>query len=120
MLREGFDATTIGARIQQLANLIRTDLYADPNKIYTSAQFETALTSAIARTQVPIYGVLQFVKERYTYLRSALNSYADPSDVRLNELMTANTATLADGAGDVAGVTVKMLGDSGAPLAILK
>jgi spore coat protein CotH len=100
MLRQGFDAPAMEARIKQLANLIRPDVYADPNKIYTSAQFETALTSAISRTQVPIYGVLQFVTERYNYLRPVLNALADPSDLRLNELMNANTSTLSDGAGD--------------------
>jgi uncharacterized protein (TIGR03437 family) len=91
MLREGFDPDSMGARIQQLANLIRTDVYADPNKPYTNAQFETALTSQVAAGQLPLYGLLQFVRERYNYLRPALHAYAQPSDVRLNEVMTSGS-----------------------------
>jgi uncharacterized protein (TIGR03437 family) len=91
MLREGFDADTLGARIQQLANLIRADVYADPNKPYTNEQFETALTSQVSTGQIPLYGLAQFVRERYDYLRPALDAYAQPSDVRLNEVMASGS-----------------------------
>lgn len=100
MLREGFDATAMQTRIQKLANLIRADLTADPNKLYTAAQFETALTSQVGAGQTPIYGLLQFVRERYNYLRPVLDSYADASDVRLNELMSTGSETFQDNAGD--------------------
>jgi hypothetical protein len=103
MLREGFDATTMSARITLLANLIRNDVYADTNKIYTNAQFESALTSPItvsfAGQQTTIYGVRQFIQQRYSYLRPLLQAYADASDIRLNELMSVNASTLADEAG---------------------
>jgi len=100
MLREGFDPVTMQARINQLANLIRDDVYLDKKKIYSDQQFESALTSVIIRDKATIYGLLQFVTERYDYLHQELQSYAGPSDVRLNELMTVNTSSLSDGAGD--------------------
>jgi spore coat protein CotH len=100
MLREGFDTVNMQARINQLANLIRDDVYADPNKIYTNAQFESALTTGTTRGMVSIYGLQQFVTERYNYLHPILEAYAEPADVRLNELMTVNTSSLSDGAGD--------------------
>jgi spore coat protein CotH len=102
MLREGFDPATMQARITQLANLIREDVQADPNKIYTNDQFETALTSQISRSgsQVNIYGLQQFINGRYNYLHPILQAYAEPADLRINELMTMNTSALADGAGD--------------------
>jgi hypothetical protein len=100
MLREGFDATTMAARVQQLASLIRADVIADPNKAFTASQFETALNSQISSSGLTIYGINQFVRERYAYLRPLLNSYAQPSDVRLNELVTVNSGSNRDEAGD--------------------
>jgi uncharacterized protein (TIGR03437 family) len=101
MLREGFDAVTMEARIQELADLIREDVYADTNKPYTNAQFESALGSgAVTRTGTTVYGLLGFVAQRYDYLRPLLDTYAEPADVRLNELMVSNEATLADESGE--------------------
>ncbi len=99
-LREGFDPTAMTARVNQLAALIRDDVKADPNKLYTTAQFENALTSQTSGGQVPIYGLGQFVSGRYASLRATLNGYALASDVRLNELVTANAGTYGDAAGD--------------------
>ncbi len=47
MLDGGFDATTMQARIDELADLIRTDVYADGNKMYSNAEFEQNLYSDI-------------------------------------------------------------------------
>jgi len=99
MLREGFDTKTMEARIRKLADLIRADVYADPNKLHTSAEFETGLTNPVPYERSTLFGLLQFVRERYNYLRPLLDSLAEPSDIRLNELMAVNT-TLADNAGD--------------------
>jgi hypothetical protein len=99
-LREGFDATTMAARINQLAALIRTDLNADTNKIYTIDQFETSLASQVRTGQTPIYGLGQFVTARYNYLRPVLNSYAQPADLRINELMSASDGSVKDAARD--------------------
>ena len=99
-LREGFDPATMTARVNQLAALIRDDVKADPNKLYTTAQFENALTSQTGSGQVPIYGLGQFVSGRYASLRATLNGYALASDVRLNELVTVNAGTYRDSAGD--------------------
>jgi spore coat protein CotH len=100
MLREGFDATTMQTKITRLANLIRADVQADPNKLFTAAQFETSLTSQITSGGTTILGLKQFVTDRYAYLRAQLNTYAAATDVRLNEIMTAGASTFKDGAGD--------------------
>jgi hypothetical protein len=100
MLRDGFDTTTMHARIQQLSALIRADVQADPHKAYTSAQFETALTSQVSGGQIPIYGLEQFVSGRYSYLRPILDTYAQPSDIRLNEVLAVSNGATLDGAGD--------------------
>jgi uncharacterized protein (TIGR03437 family) len=99
-LREGFDEAAIGARSQELANRFRADYAADPNKAYTMTQFETALTRQVTANGFTTYGLTQFVRERSAYLRPLLNSLAQPSDVRLNEVVTVNGGAHRDTAGD--------------------
>jgi spore coat protein CotH len=95
-LREGLEPETVRARVAELASLIRPHVQEDPNKAYTSAQFETAQTAQVAN----IPGIQQFADARYAYLRSYLNNLARPSDLRINELVTSNDGTLLDEADD--------------------
>ncbi len=104
-LREGFNTETFAPRITQLANQIRADVIADPNKVTTNAQFETNLNEQVTSGGgmgggLPVFGLNQFVRERYNYLRPWLNTQAAPSDVRLNELVVMNNGGYKDGAGD--------------------
>jgi spore coat protein CotH len=100
MLREGFDTTSMQTRITELADIIRTDVYADTNKAYTNAQFETALNNSVSSGGTTLQGLTSFVTSRASYVRTALDAYAAATDMRLNEVMSNNTATLADEAGD--------------------
>jgi uncharacterized protein (TIGR03437 family) len=106
LLREGFNSESFSARITQLANLIRPHVLEDPNKVTTNAQFELNLNE---QTTAPgggvggglrIFGLNQFVRERYNYLRPWLNGQAQASDVRLNELVVVNAGGYKDNAGD--------------------
>lgn len=99
MLRNGFDAASATIRINELADLIRDDVYADPNKPYTTAAFEVNLTTDIQSGRT-IPGLLSLVEERSTYLDAALDAYASKSDLALNELMAVNTTTVQDESGD--------------------
>ena len=89
----------MSARIDELANLIRADVYSDQNKPYTNEQFETALETRISPNS-NIYGLRQFVRERNAFLRPYLDALAEDSDVRLNELVTQNDGSTRDEAGD--------------------
>jgi uncharacterized protein (TIGR03437 family) len=105
LLREGFNPETFSARITQLANLIREHVYADPNKVTTNAQFDLNLNDQTnagggVGGGLRIFGLNQFIRERYNYLRPWLNSQAQPSDVRLNELVAVNRGGYTDAAGD--------------------
>ncbi len=100
MLRGGFDVTSATERIDELADLIRDDVAADPNKQYTSAQFETNLNDDIVDGRRTIYGLTSFIGDRADYLSAELDTYATQSDLRLNELMSANVATAQDESGD--------------------
>jgi len=105
MLDSGFDTTTKEARIDELADLIRTDLYADPNKLYSNSQFETNLYSNIQDGRDTIYGLRYFVQERSDYLETELATYSldcasDIVDLTgtlfVNEFMADNETTLED------------------------
>jgi uncharacterized protein (TIGR03437 family) len=105
LLREGFNVETFSPRITQLANLIREHVYADPNKVTTNAQFETALNNQTTSSGggpggLTLYGLTQFVRERFNYMRPFLNSQALPTDVRLNEVVAVNNGAYKDTAGD--------------------
>ncbi len=100
MLREGFDTGSMKERITELADRIREDVYADPNKAYTNAQFETALARAVSSGGTSLLGLQQFVDSRYSYLRPVLDGYAAVNDLRLNELMSVSAGTATDAAGD--------------------
>lgn len=100
ILRSGFDVTTASTRINELADLIRDDVAADPNKQYTSAQFETNLTSDISDGMRTLYGLTSFIEDRSAFLDTQLDTYAAQTDLRLNELMAVNVSTVQDEAGD--------------------
>lgn len=99
-IREGFNPDAMGARVTELADLIREHVAADPNKAYTLTQFETALNSQVSGAGITLYGINQFVRERYNYLRPWLDSQAAASDLRLNEVMSINQGEIVDEAGD--------------------
>jgi hypothetical protein len=100
MLREGFDATTMTARVNALANLIRTDVYADANKLFSNADFEKNLTSNVADGTKVIYGLVSFADQRSQYLHQSLTGLGLKSDLRLNEVLTNNSTGAVDGASE--------------------
>ncbi len=89
MLRDGFDAESLGARIQELADLIRDEVYSDPNLWTNATDFEPTLEATI-----------DFVTRRAAYVNTQLNAYAKKTDLQLNDLMTVNQGTIADNQGD--------------------
>lgn len=89
MLREGFDADSIAARIQQLEDLIRVAVYNDPNLQTELEEFEPEIEDTI-----------EFVEDRAAYVNVQLNIYAEKTDLQLNELMTVNQGTITDNMGD--------------------
>jgi hypothetical protein len=96
MLREGFDTDSMSQRIDTLANIIRSSVYNDRNKMYTNAAFEKNLTDFTEGA----YGLLEFVNQRVAYLDAELDTYAGVEDIRFNEILTVNKHTLSDEAGE--------------------
>ncbi len=99
MIRDGFNQDYMSDRIQILADLIREDVYADPNRVYTNEQFELTLGEGYSNTN-NIFGLESFIEVRSSYLDNILNSYAKKTDIQINELMSSNNGTLSDEEGD--------------------
>ncbi|MBC7861520.1 MAG: CotH kinase family protein [Bacteroidia bacterium] len=71
-LNSYFDTTSMYARIDSMANIIRPYVYADPRKQFTNADFENNLANDYGMNTP---GLKKFVRERNAYLDSALSSY---------------------------------------------
>ncbi|GEM_PF-356046 len=90
MLREGFNATAVNKRIQELASIIRNDVYNDPNLLSSTSAFEAGLAETTS-----------FVQKRAAYLNTRLNDFAKKTDLKLNDLMPLNQKTILDNSGDL-------------------
>jgi hypothetical protein len=95
--RESFNPSSMNARTQELARVIREDVRNEQvNKgsgdisgnVTAEQAFENEISSLIA-----------FVVERCAFLEARLNEFSQPTNLRLNDLMTANTKTVADDSG---------------------
>ncbi len=72
--------------VDSLANLIRADVYADPNKMYTNQQFETNLTQPISSGpmgQIP--GLKDFIIGRRNALQTQLAGFGCTMVVGMEE-----------------------------------
>ncbi|MBI2839819.1 MAG: CotH kinase family protein [Acidobacteria bacterium] len=105
LLESGFDKVTMSRRIARLAKVIRADLKADPNKMYSDDQFEQSLTTDIPDEREPIYGLVSFVERRAAALRARLETLAPSCSNRasdllgvlhINEVMADNVKAMED------------------------
>ncbi|MBN2053606.1 CotH kinase family protein [bacterium] len=96
MLREGFSSEVMDSRIDELADIIREDVYADTRKDYTNEEFEQGLANDVGRA----IGLKRFVADRHDFVKTELDELAMTSDIRLNELMAVNAHSITDSAGD--------------------
>ncbi len=69
-LQSDFSNATLDPKIDSLANAIRTDVYADPIKFYSNADFDNNLTNDVGITM----GIKSFISARRTWLISELFS----------------------------------------------
>lgn len=76
-LMQDFTNAYLDPYIDSLANLIRTDVYADPNKFYSNQDFETNLTSDIISSG-PGGGNILGLKDFITTRRSSLETQLAP------------------------------------------
>jgi hypothetical protein len=77
-LMDNFTNAYLDPYIDSLANVIRTDVYADPNKFYSNSDFETNLTSDIVGSGPNggnILGLKDFITARRASLETQLAVY---------------------------------------------
>ena len=65
-----FSNAALNRKIDSLANVVRTDVYADTRKFYSNQDFETNLTSDI----VGVFGLKSFISARRNTLLTELSS----------------------------------------------
>lgn len=92
---QDFTNANLDPYIDSLANLIRTDVYADPNKFYSNQNFEDNLTTDIVGSGPGggnILGLKGFIAARRSSLETQLSPfgcYVNVSDLPVNdEIMT--------------------------------
>ena len=77
-LMDNFTNAYLDPYIDSVANVIRTDVYADPNKFYTNSDFETNLQSDITVVGPgggTILGLKDFITSRRASLETQLAAY---------------------------------------------
>lgn len=96
---------TLLARMEALRDMIRPWVEADPNMMFSVAQFEANLESDVYASGGPppgrlIPGLRPFIVQRHAWLTGQIGAWTPPAGLALNELMADNGGTLADEAGD--------------------
>ena len=87
-------------RMEELRDLVRSDVYSDTKKMFSNSEFESAMTTNIYDGPRLIPGLNGFVTDRNNYVQGQVGSWTPAEGLVINELMANNTATLADEMGD--------------------
>jgi hypothetical protein len=105
MLRGGFNVNSVNSRVQELAAIIRSSVYSDPNFLFNSTSFEEGLAGITrfveARAIYLEIGVLHVTLTGTFYVNGKLNDFARKTDLRLNELTLAKEGAIRDSEGDL-------------------
>ena len=67
-----FDTAHLYPIIDSLANVIRSDVYADPNKMYTNTQFENNINTTVTSGMFQLPGLKSFILHRRNALVTEL------------------------------------------------
>ncbi len=97
--------TTLISRMEELRDLIRPYIYADPNMMFTVNDFERCMTDDVFAPMGPPPGRLipalgRFINGRNSFLQSEIGTWSPITGLVINEVMARNSSTLADEAGD--------------------
>ncbi|MHA1888524.1 MAG: CotH kinase family protein [Promethearchaeota archaeon] len=86
ILTNHFSWDIMESSVEKYWNLIKTDLAADPNALFTIEDSESNLIQDLSSQRMLIYGLKNFVTTRKAYLRNWLQDYANPNEVIINEI----------------------------------
>lgn len=91
-----FSNSYMDPRIDSLANVIRTDVYADPNKFFTNQNFEDNLTMNITVVGTPggnnLPGLKSFITNRRNFIQTEIAAYG--CNLGMEENVTENTLSV--------------------------
>ena len=86
----------IDERIDRIADVVRSHVYADVNKQFSDAFFEDGLEDDVGSGRNFFYGLKSFVERRIDVLVPEIGALLDPQAIYINELMADNETTLSD------------------------
>jgi len=94
-------------RMEELRDLVRDYVYDDPNCMFTTSDFEAAMTTDISGGMsserppgMTIPGLNNFITNRHTYMSGLIGTWDRIDGLILNEVMASNGSTVPDDNGD--------------------
>ncbi len=100
------DPDTLIARMEDWRTLIQPYVYAEvsPRRMFTNTQFDNAMSTDITVGGGPggrlVPGLEPFIRDRDTWLRNEIGTWAPLDGLVINEIMASNSSTIADELGD--------------------
>ncbi len=107
LLTFNFSHWALYPRIDSLANRIRNDVYADPNKFYTNQQFEDNINMDITAGNFTILGLKPFITARRTALANELAAYGCVLGVEEDQTNSVDLTIFPNPATDVLNIVSK-------------
>ncbi len=94
------DPDVLVARMETMRDLIRSWVYADPNKMFSNAEFESCMLSNVQEGNRTIPALETFIRNRDSYIRGQIGSWSPPEGLVINEIMPDNDGSVTDEWGD--------------------
>jgi len=100
LLATYFERDRVADRIDELADLVRPHVYADPNKMYSNDDFEDNLEYDIGFGPGLVFGLKSFLAARHGAIQPILDAELGTQYLFINEILADNETTVADELGD--------------------
>ncbi len=100
MLATQFDLEAMETWIDELASIVRPHVYADPNKMHSSDDFEDNLEHDIGFGPSFVFGLKSLTSERHDAIAPVLDAELETQTLFINEILADNETTISDEAGD--------------------
>ena len=100
ILEEVLHPNILSPRIDELADLIRDNVYADSLKHYSNEAFEINLEEDIPAGPNVTFGLKSFLQTRYNIVSAQLEGTALLPPMAINEFMASNATAFADESGE--------------------
>ena len=98
-----FNVDSLHTRVNALADLVRSSVYADNKKMFTSYEFEQNLEEDVYMGEERIFGLKPFITDRRAAVDQEIAGYSireKTTGLCINEFLALNDSTIADEYGE--------------------